>query len=80
MKLQIFLLTSLIHLQVAAGLPYALTLGNVTVSYDISALRNGFHVEITALGDGQLPSFQHPFGSGWQFTHPGVSTLTPVLA
>lgn len=62
MKLHIFLLAAILLLQVAAGLPYGLTLGNVTVSYDIPALRNGFSVEITSHGDGQLPSFSLPLG------------------
>ena len=49
-------------LQQVAALPYALTLGNVTVQTDIPALRNGFSVKITSHGDGQLPSFTIPLG------------------
>ena len=77
MKLLIFLLTSLILLQVAAGLPYVLTLGNVTVSYDIPALRNGSQVEIASHGDSQLPSFSIPLE--WKAPVPHWrSTLAPV--
>jgi hypothetical protein len=47
-------------LQQATAIPYAITLGNVSVQTDIQALRNGFQVEITQHGDGQLPSFSIP--------------------
>jgi hypothetical protein len=47
-------------LQQATAIPYAITLGNVSVQTEIPALRNGFQVEITQHGDSQLPSFSIP--------------------
>lgn len=59
--LLLFLLIFLL-LDLAVALPYSLTLGNLSVSYDIPQLRNGFIVEITSHGDNQLPSFSIPLG------------------
>jgi len=57
----IFLVAVLLAiLQQATAIPYALTLGNVSVQTEIQTLRNGFHVEITQHGDSQLPSFSIP--------------------
>lgn len=47
-------------LQQATAIHYALTLENVSIQTDIPAIRNGFQVEITSHGDGQLTSFSIP--------------------